>query len=100
MNLNPLGTTSSAIPTGNQQPINELLAYMMGCIRIRTLGNLKMMNYHNRLEVKIHLASQGGEIFKITHDDNFFGQGVIAGNNDYNFGSNIHLVMREGLNLD
>ena len=59
-----------------------------------------MINYHNRLEVKIHPASQGGEIFKITPDDNFFGQGVIAGNNDYNFGSNIHLVMREGLNLD
>ena len=35
VNLNPLGTTSSAIPTGNKQPINELLAYMMGCIRIR-----------------------------------------------------------------
>ena len=58
------------------------------------------MNYQNRLEVKIHPASQGGEIFKITPDDNFFGQGVIAGNNDYNFGSNIHLAMREGLNLD
>ena len=35
LNLNPLGTTSSTIPTGNQQPINELLAYMIGCIRIR-----------------------------------------------------------------
>ena len=35
VNLDLLGTTSSVIPTGNQQPINELLAYMMGCIRIR-----------------------------------------------------------------
>ena len=48
-----------------------------------------MMNYHNWLEVKMHPNSLGGEIFKITLDDNFFGQGVISGNNGYNFGSNI-----------
>lgn len=102
VNLNPLGTTSSAIPTGNQQPISELLALYDGLHQNKTatLGNLKMMNGHNQLEVNMHPASQGGEVFKITPDDNFFGQGVIAGNNGNDFGSNMQLVMREGLSLD
>ena len=106
VNLNPLSTTSSAIPTSNHRPINELLELLalydggLHQNKTATLGNLKMMNNHNQLEVNMHPASQGGEIFKITPDNNFFGQGVVAGNNSNDFGSNMPLVMREGLNLD
>ena len=45
-------------------------------------------------------TSQSGEIFKITPDNNFFGQGVVARNNSNDFGLNMSLVIKEGLNLD
>jgi ethylene-insensitive protein 3 len=102
-NLNPLNTTSLAIPSTSQHPINELLAlYDSGLHQNKTstLGNLQMMNDRNQLEVIMHPSSQGREIFKITPDDNFFGQGVMAGNNSNDSGSNMQLVMGEGLNLD
>ena len=64
VNLNPLSTTSSVIPTSNQQPINELLELLalydggLHQNKTTTLGNLKMMNSHNQLEVNMHPASQ------------------------------------------